>query len=138
MTTPNSAEERRGNPLPNLPSPDPSALTTENLHREVASLRELIEAKYETMAIVQAGLAESVKGVPFIIDGEVGRSNDLNTANHGFLSNKIVEAGVWYKERFDSADLRYQQRFDASGTALAAASLSAQAGITAAPVSYTH
>lgn len=78
------------------PVPDPTTLTTEALHREVATLRELIEEKL-------AALASLV---------------DVQVAG---LADQIAEGRRLYDAVLTERDQRYGERYDASQTAVKAA-----------------
>ncbi len=47
-----------------VPVPDPTALTTEQLRRELGALREVIEARLNGMDMANKLLADQASGVP--------------------------------------------------------------------------
>lgn len=98
MTGPVPTEERiRGGDQSDWkPRPDPTALTTEQLHREVGTLRELIE--------------EKLGGVTNLLNTHVNQ-----------LEAQVVEVRRYYDAIFTERDTRYEERFTASQLAVAAA-----------------
>ena len=74
------------------PIPDPTVLTTEQLRRELAGLREIIEARLDAMDVATRLLSETVNRTPTEIQSEIAHLRELS----------------W--ERFDSISLQFAAR----------------------------
>jgi hypothetical protein len=90
----------------NIPVPDPSVLTTEQLHRELASLRSIIEIRLDGMDRAAQLLASNVARVPTDTDKQIDHLRGL----HG--------------EKFTSVETRFRER-DVRVAASEAASVTA-------------
>lgn len=96
--TPEPADEgrSRGDQGDWRPRPDPTNLTTEQLHREVAVLRELIEEKLGALTA--------------LVDSQIER-----------VVRQLDDARHYYDKILIERDRRYDERFEASQTAVKAA-----------------
>ena len=109
-----------------VPVPDPTALTTAQLRRELATLRELVEAQIQTQsAAVTARLdamdeangirLDSMREVPGVIREQITHLKELHEERFGSIA-------LQFKER----DVRTEQAASASKQALDAALLAAK------------
>jgi hypothetical protein len=104
----------------NVPSPDPSSLTTEQLRHELGGLEKLIETRLDAMDRANVLLKTDVDRVPSAMDREIQR---LTEVFNGRLS--ALETQIGNQEKFVAA-MR-----GASETAIAAAFAAADKAITA-------
>lgn len=106
----------------NIPIPDPSVRTTENLRREIATLRELLITQIQTL----------------------GKELDSFRLNHEEKHREVVDAAVShvaemadqraqsFEAELKATDRRYEQRYEAQSEALKAAFFSAETATKAA------
>lgn len=84
------------NPQGSTPVPDPTVLTTQQLTREIAASREIVEAKYDTkLAAMDEATRlnkEASDKVPCLIKQEVKNLRDLH-------EEKFTSISVQFKER---------------------------------------
>ena len=98
-----------------VPRPDPTLLTTQQLLRELAALRELIETRLDGMDRATELLSATVNRTPTVIQTEISHVREL-------LDQKFT--GV--EQRFAERDTRFNQQNEANAAALAAALQSAR------------
>lgn len=94
----------------NIPIPDPSVLTTEQLRRELDKLQELIYSRMDAMERAAEVLDENVNRQPTILDREMDKLNLLT-------AERFNSIAVQFKER----DVRTDQDKLAATTAVNAA-----------------
>lgn len=90
-------------PVSNIPVPDPSLLTTDQLRREIYGLRELLEARVLS------------------IDDQIKHMRELSIER---MSSRALQ--------FQESDLRYQQRYDSQQRAITDALAAAEKAVAAA------
>lgn len=79
-------------PPSSIPVPDPSVLTTQNLHRELASLKEALETRLAAMDKATELLNENVTRVPTDVDKAIAHLQSL------------------HDEKFSSVDKQFKER----------------------------
>jgi hypothetical protein len=97
------------------PIPDPTLLTTQQLLRELAALRELVFTRIDGMDRATALLSETVNRTPTVIQTEITHVREL-----------VEERFNGITRQFTERDTRTDQAAKASGEALSAALLSAK------------
>ncbi len=117
--TPGPANDRtRGDQGEWKPRPDPTSLTTEQLHREVAILRELIEEKLDARnALVDSQIERVVR--------------QLDDARH-YYDHILIERDRRYNERYEANQLAVKAALDANEKAIDTAFESREKAISAA------
>ena len=81
------------------PDPDPTVLTTENLRREIANLKELQDRRFEDMSIA-IKLAQSITDkMPSLVDEKVLHLSEVMTEKFAKVNNQIVERDVRTDQR---------------------------------------
>lgn len=107
-----------------LPVPDPTALTTEQLRRELASLREIITARLDGEALATELRLKTITAVPLRIKEEIAHLEELimarlDTVNKS-LELKIMAFDKVSNERFNAIEGTFQGNALALAAALAA------------------
>jgi len=121
------------------PRPDPTLLTTQQLLRELSSLREIFDARLDAMDKASVVLSETVNRTPTAIQTAVAglqavydeRFNSINIQSgerfHS-VQTQLADRGATFDQRFSSIaqqfserDVRTEQAATASASALAAA-----------------
>jgi hypothetical protein len=97
------------------PIPDPTLLTTQQLLRELAALRELLEARLDGMDRATALLSETVNRTPTVIQTEIAHVREVDDERFRSISQQFAER-----------DVRTDQAAKASNEALDAALLAAK------------
>ncbi len=119
-------------PSTNIPIPDPSLLTTEQISRttqalrveinlQLVALRDALTTRLDGMDKATVLLAETVNRVPTVMDREIHRLSEM-------FSEKMVAAGLLNEQQFGTIDkwfhekdARTEERKAASATAITAA-----------------
>ena len=104
-----------------VPIPDPTLLTTEQLRREVGTLREVIEVRLDGMDIATKLLADGVNRVPSDIDKQVQHLTDLFGERMQGLKAELLSLGKGIQLQFDERDIRSRAAEDAAKVAVNAA-----------------
>jgi uncharacterized coiled-coil protein SlyX len=78
----------------NIPIPDPTLLTTEQLRRELGSLRELVETRLAGMDKATVLLNDGVTRVPTEIDKQISHLKELFIEKFGSVEKQFVERDV--------------------------------------------
>jgi gas vesicle protein len=110
------------------PRPDPTLLTTQQLLRELSSLREIFETRLAGMDKASNVLAETVNRTPTAIQTAVANLKEVYDERFSSLQQQLSDRGATVDERFSSIakqfierDVRTEQAATASASALAAA-----------------
>jgi hypothetical protein len=103
------------------PIPDPTALTTEQLRRELSGLREILTARLDGMDRATKLLDETVNRTPTIVQTEISHLRELMNEKLGSLGGKAEEKFSSIELQFAERDVRTNQAAIASAQALAAA-----------------
>lgn len=134
--TANAEEPHRGSRPPHewTPIPDPTRLTTEQLHHELATLREILETRLDGMDRATALASANVTGVREEIEEIRGRLRAETASQVGQL-RELLEARLDGMDRatalqFAERDIRAEQAAGAAKQALGSA-LSAQKELVA-------
>ena len=119
-------------PPTNIPVPDPSILTTEQINRttqalrvefnlQFVALRDAITTRLDGMDKATLLLAETVNRVPTVLDREITRLNEM-------FAEKMLAAGLLNAQQFSTIDkwfhekdIQTEERKTAAATAVAAA-----------------
>ena len=104
-----------------VPVPDPTALTTELLRRELGALREVIEARLNGMDMATKLLAEQASGVPKDIDKQIRHLTDLFSERMEGFKAETISLGRSIQLQFDERDIRSRASEDAAKIAVNAA-----------------
>ena len=102
------------------------------LSREIANLRQLLETRLDAMDRASIVFSENLNRVPSVLDREISKISVLTDEKFKAIEAHFVLYEGYAADRFSAADLRYQQLYDASDKALAAASLAAQSAVSSA------
>lgn len=103
------------------PRPDPTLLTTQQLLRELASLREVIETRLAAMDRATELLSATVNRTPTQIQTEIAHVRELIQEKLGSLGGSAEEKFKSIELQFEERDVRTNQAATASAQALAAA-----------------
>jgi phage-related protein len=110
------------------PRPDPTLLTTQQLLRELASLREIFEARLNAMDRAANVLSETVNRTPTAIQTAIANLKEVYDERFNSVQTQLADRTETIDERFVSIakqfserDVRTEQAATASASALAAA-----------------
>jgi hypothetical protein len=110
------------------PRPDPTLLTTQQLLRELSSLREIFETRLDGMDKASVVLSETVNRTPTAIQTAVANVKEVYDERFASFHQQIADRAGTFDERFSSIakqfterDVRTEQAATASASALAAA-----------------
>lgn len=125
-------DAQRGNPPLNLPSPDPSTLTTMALHEAVGNLRAVMEARLNAMDRAAEVLSENVNRVPTLLDRQIAQIKELHGEKFQSLEKQLdnvkesmerqlgsLTAGIALQ--FEERDVRSKASETSASTAVSAA-----------------
>jgi len=108
----------------NLPVPDPTVLTTDQLRREISALREVIEARLDGEAQATLLRLDTINGFPEMIKEQIGHLESLLMARIvAAIENtdlKITTVDRVSNERFAAIEGTFQGNALALAAALAA------------------
>lgn len=105
----------------NVPSPDPSTLTTEQLRHELAGVLRLIETRLDGYDKANTILADNVNRVPTLLDREILRITQLFDEKFASSRNEVAALTIAMNTRFEERDVRGRASETAASTAIAAA-----------------
>jgi hypothetical protein len=110
------------------PRPDPTLLTTQQLLRELASLREILAARLDAMDKAAEVLSETVNRTPTAIQTAIAGLRDVYDERFHSVQTQLADRSETLDQRFASIaqqfserDVRTEQAATASASALAAA-----------------
>jgi len=103
------------------PVPDPTVLTTAQLLREQAALRELIETRLDGMDTATMLLSETVNRTPTIIQTEIAHVRELMAGELSRMTQISEERLKGIELQFTERDVRTEQAAKAGKDALDAA-----------------
>lgn len=103
------------------PVPDPTVLTTAQLLREQAALRELIETRLDGMDTATTLLSETVNRTPTIIQTEIAHVRELMAGELSRMTQISEERLKGIELQFTERDVRTEQAAKAGKDALDAA-----------------
>jgi hypothetical protein len=107
-----------------LPRPDPTVLTTNQLLREIAGVREYVDANVRILEQRFADIDRATQLRREAFEGRVQSLDDVIEQRFRALDQRfdvIAERFTSVAKQFDERDIRGQQQAEASGAALAAA-----------------
>jgi hypothetical protein len=107
-----------------LPRPDPTVLTTSQLLREIAGVREYIDSNVHVLEQRFADIDRATQLRREAFENQVKSLNDVVEERFRTLDQRfdvIAERFTSVAKQFDERDIRGQQQAEASGAALAAA-----------------
>jgi len=108
----------------NIPIPDPTLLTTEQLRRELGSLRELVETRLAGMDKATILLSNGVTRVPTEIDKQISHLKEFFLERFGTVQEKfgtVQEKFTSVQKQFEERDVRTVAAATAATTAVNAA-----------------
>lgn len=117
-------------PVSNIPVPDPSALTTEQLRRELASLRDTIETRLAAMDKATILLNENVTRVPTDTDKQISHLKELHNEKFDGIEKQFLERDVRSKAAETAAQVAVNAALQAQKEAAAAQNDANAAAIT--------
>lgn len=93
-----------------LHMPDPTALTTQQLQREVSSLKELLETRIEALERATKVAHDDLVRVPTEVQKTVSALENLH--NEKFLSvhTELASRTLLYLEKFESIQTQFKER----------------------------
>jgi anti-sigma28 factor (negative regulator of flagellin synthesis) len=103
------------------PRPDPTLLTTQQLLRELSSLREIFETRLSGMDRAAEVLSETVNRTPTAIQSAVGNLREVYDERFISIERVSNERLKSIAQQFTERDVRTEQAATASASALAAA-----------------
>jgi anti-sigma28 factor (negative regulator of flagellin synthesis) len=126
------------------PSPDPTLLTTQQLLRELSSLREIFETRLNGMDKANEVLSETVNRTPTAIQTAVANLREVYDERFSSVQQQIADLGIIRDQKFMSIaqqfverDVRTEQAATASTQALAAALQAAAKAADKTELSFT-
>ena len=115
----------------NIPVPDPTLLTTEQLRRELGSLRELVETRLHGMDRATILLGENVTRVPTEIDKQIAHLKELFLEKFSSVEKQFDETSVLFTEKFQSVQKQFEERDVRTVAAATAATTAVNAALQA-------
>lgn len=113
--------ERRGNPPLNLPSPDPSTLTTNQLHEAISNLRSVFETRLNAMDKASEVLSENVNRVPTLLDRQIQQIKELHGEKFASVEKQLAGMISGIALQFEERDVRSKASETSASIAVAAA-----------------
>lgn len=83
-------------------SPDPSALTTEALHREVSGLRDLMDSRIDGVIETNKVFKENLERVPTALQSTEARLKEFYEAQFKSIAQRIVDSAAIITARLDA------------------------------------
>lgn len=108
-------------PDSNIPLPDPSVLTTQQMHREINALRDTFETRLAGMDKATALLGENVSRVPTDTDKQIRQLRELHDEKFEAGLNARMAMAIGIQKQFDERDIRSAASEDAAKVAVNAA-----------------
>jgi hypothetical protein len=110
-----------------------------DIKTQTDALAASVITRIEAMDKATMVLSDNVNRVPTILDREILRLRELcdekfNAVN-SLIARSIEQLEMYYRDRGNEFDLRYQQRFDAQQQALSAALVAGEKAVNAALIS---
>ena len=94
----------RGGDQVNVPNPDPSLLTTQNLRDGLAALKELITVRLDAMDVATQLRLESFGRVPADIQAQIMHLREVQDEKFHTINNQFVERDVRTAQASVAAD----------------------------------
>jgi hypothetical protein len=127
----------RGAPLPNIPSPDPSALTTQTLHEGLLNLRQLLETRLNAMDKASEVLSENVNRVPTLLDRQIAQIKELFGEKFEGVEKQFTERDVRTDQDKLAATTAVNAALQAQKEAAAAQNIANAAAINKSEAGFT-
>ena len=108
-------------PVSNIPLPDPSVLTTQQMHREINALRDTFETRLAGMDKATALLGEGMSRVPTDTDKQISHLKALHDEKFGAGTAARTAMALGIQKQFDERDIRSAASEDAAKVAVNAA-----------------
>jgi hypothetical protein len=118
------------NPASNIPSPDPSLLTTDQLRRELSSLREIMEARLNAIDKATSLFEANLTRVPTDTDKQIFHLKELHDEKFEGIEKQFTERDVRSKAAETAAQVAVNAALQAQKEAAAAQNESNSAAIT--------
>jgi hypothetical protein len=96
------------------PNPDPTALTTDALHREIAMLKELLEERRAGSKEVFALLQGHIDAIPRIVDEKINNLRLLHEEKFESIGTQFVERDTRTDQRAGDTKLAVDAAFAAA------------------------
>lgn len=77
-----------------IPNPDPSALTTALVEREISLLKEMVNLRLMAVESAAATFAEGLTRVPTVLDREIEKVSELTAERFRSIDNRFTERDV--------------------------------------------
>jgi hypothetical protein len=116
--------------LTNVPIPDPSALTTEQLHRELASLKAQIEIRLDGMDKASQLLAANVSRVPTDTDKQIDHLRGLHSEKFASVQSQFRDLATLAAASEKAATTAVNAALQAAKEAVASQNTANSAAIT--------
>ena len=108
-------------PDSNIPLPDPSILTTQQMHREINALRDTFETRLNGMDKATALLGDNVSRVPTDTDKQIMHLRALHDEKFNAVTSAREAMSLGIQKQFDERDIRSAASEDAAKVAVNAA-----------------
>jgi hypothetical protein len=118
------------NPSSNIPVPDPSLLTTDQLRRELGSLREIVEARIDAIDKATIVFHENLTRVHTDTDKQIFHLKELHDEKFEGIEKQFTERDVRSKAAETAAQVAVNAALQAQKEAAAAQNESNSAAIT--------
>ena len=105
----------------NIPLPDPSVMTTDQLRREVGALRDTIETRLTAMDKATALLNDNITRVPTDTDKQITRLRELHDEKFAGANDARRAMAMGIDKQFSERDIRSAASEDAAKVAVNAA-----------------
>jgi hypothetical protein len=96
----------------NIPVPDPSSLTTEQLRRELAGLRDSLETRLNGMDKANVLLNQQFLQHPSDIEKAILQLKELHNEKFDGIKTQFIDQGTVFTNRIDSLRDGIQKQFD--------------------------
>jgi uncharacterized coiled-coil protein SlyX len=120
-----------------IPRPDPSLLTTEQLHHEVAALRQILETRLDGMDIATKVLNDTVTRVPTDVDRQVAHLRELHEEKFKSVDKQFAERDIRAERESRDNKIAVDAAFAAAKEAVAAQNVSSSEAISKSEASTT-
>ena len=121
----------------NIPSPDPSLLTTQNLREGLENLKELIYSRLEAMDMATSLRLESYGKLPADVDARIAHLKEVVNEKFNAIEQQFKErdirteqAAIASKQALDAALLAAKELVGQQNTAIAEANAKSEASFT--------
>ena len=96
-------------PLPNIPSPDPSQLTTAQIHEAIVNSQALFDVRIKAVEDVHNIFREDLTRMPTLLDREVSRLQQV-------FNQHLAGMGNLFVEKFSGVQIQLKERDERAKT----------------------